>query len=113
GVHRESSLLTRLPDVGDELLPVELLASSVALHDLKTECDALVGAEALPARRTLPPPADALSSLDITRIDDSRVLVAAEWAPHACPSLMSMCRIIGQILYPVLEACPDVEPLPF
>jgi hypothetical protein len=81
-LHREITLLARLPHVVDELLAVEFLAPAIPLDNLQAQRDALVGAESLAAGRALAPPPNALTRLDVPRVHNARVIVSAERALH-------------------------------
>src|ERR1035437_10047362 len=75
-----------LAQAAGQLVPVELLATTVALdHDQAGSLGPLVGGEAHAARGTLAPAPDRGGVIEVTRVDDTRLAVAALWTAHPAP----------------------------
>src|SRR5688572_20531555 len=79
----DGTFLAGLEQAGDELLPLEALASAVFLdHHVRDLVDPLVAGEAAAAVETLPPAPDDLAFLALARVDDLIAQMTAEWALH-------------------------------
>src|SRR5262249_11674137 len=75
--------LQRLLQAGDELGAVEVLAAPAALDDRQAcRLDALVGGEARRARGAFAPASDGDRVVQVARVDDASVALAAVGATH-------------------------------
>jgi len=94
GAGGEGSFFTGLTDARQELFAVELLAAAVLFNDEKARpLQTLVGGEAQIALQTLAPAADAV--VNVTGVDNLRIVIAAERTIHATSPQTVVSRLIN------------------
>ncbi len=78
------TLLARLEQTVQDLVPIELLPTSILLdHHVRDFIDSLIACETACTVQTLAPPADRVAVTTLAGVDDAIFQKSAVWAFHA------------------------------